>query len=267
MTWRSYLFVPGDRPERFDKAVDTGADLVILDLEDGVLPDAKEKARQIVGEWLAKGNRAAIRVNGTKTAWHAQDLELLRHQSVAAALIPKAEQVDDLLAFANAVPKGMPIVPVVETALGIWNVRELAEVRGVVQLAFGSVDFQLDTGINGEDSELLYARARIVLASAIAHIAPPMDGVTLAINDDDQLRSDIARGRKLGFGGKLCIHPRQVPIVNEGYSPKPDEVERARRIVKAAEAAGIGAIQLDGKLIDRPVVERARAVLSSLKKY
>ena len=262
MPWRSYLFVPGDRPERFDKAVAAGADLVILDLEDAVLPDDKEGAREKIGTWLAAGNRAALRLNGSRTIWYDRDLELLRHPSVRAVLLPKAEEASDLEALASAAPAGLPIVPVVESALGIWNARELACVPGVAQLAFGSVDFQLDAGVEGEGQALLYARSRLVLASAIARIAPPIDGVTIAISDDDQLRLDIATARQLGFGGKLCIHPRQVQIVNAGFRPTPDEIARARRIVEAAQAAGNGAIQVDGKLIDRPVVERARAVLA-----
>lgn len=264
MAWRSYLFVPGDWPERFDKAVATGVDLVVLDLEDAVLPDGKDGAREKIGAWLASGNRAAIRLNGTKTPWYERDLELLRHPSICAVLLPKAEEAADLEALARIVPDGMPIVPIVESALGIWNVRELASVRGVAQLAFGSVDFQLDAGIDGEGEALLYARSRLVLASAIARIPPPIDGVTMAIRDDDQLRTDIVMARNLGFGGKLCIHPRQVSIVNDGFRPTPDEMQRARRIVEAAEVAGNGAIQVDGKLIDRPVVERARAVLAEM---
>lgn len=262
MPWRSYLFVPGDRPERFDKAVAAGADLVVLDLEDAVLPDGKECARAKIGAWLAAGNRAAVRLNGRRTIWYEHDLELLRHPNVRAVLLPKAEEAGDLKALSRAAPAGLAIVPVVESALGIWNARELACVPGVSQLAFGSVDFQLDAGVEGEGEALLYARSRLVLASAIARIAPPIDGVTVAISDDQQLRCDIATARQLGFGGKLCIHPRQVKVVNDGFSPTPDEMARARRIVDAAQAAGNGAIQVDGKLIDRPVVERARAVLA-----
>jgi len=262
MVWRSYLFVPGDRPERFDKAVATGADVVILDLEDAVSPGGKAIAREKVGEWLAAGNRAAVRINGAQSEWHERDLGLLRHPSLAAVVLPKAEEPSHIEAVSCIASAGMPIVPIVESAAGIWNVRALACTRGVTQLAFGSVDFQLDAGIEGEGEALLYARSRLVLASAIARIAPPIDGVTTAIKDDDQLRRDIAAARALGFGGKLCIHPRQVAIVAASFRPTPDEIARAHRIVAAAEVAGNGAIQVDGKLIDRPMVERARNVLA-----
>lgn len=262
--WHSYLFVPGDRPDRFDKAVATGADLVVLDLEDAVLPAGKAGAREKIDAWLAAGNSAAIRINGTETEWYQDDLELLSHPSLSAVLLPKAENASEIEELARLTPAGLPIVPVVESASGIWNVRELATAPGVRQLAFGSVDFQLDTGIEGEGEALLYARSRLVLASAIARISPPVDGVTLAIQDDNQLRSDLAAARALGFGGKLCIHPRQVSVVADAFRPTQEEIERARRIIEAAEAASNGAIQLDGKLIDRPVVERAQKLLTTI---
>jgi citrate lyase subunit beta/citryl-CoA lyase len=132
----------------------------------------------------------------------------------------------------------------------------------VERLAFGSVDFQLDTGISGEYEELLYARSRLVLASRVASILPPVDGVTLALEDQARLQSDVTRARRLGFGGKLCIHPKQVETINQGFAPTEDEQAWARRILKAVEASGEGALRLHGELIDRPVMERARAILA-----
>ncbi|HEY6409595.1 MAG TPA: aldolase/citrate lyase family protein, partial [Ktedonobacteraceae bacterium] len=133
------------------------------------------------------------------------------------------------------------------------------------RLAFGSIDFQLDTAISGEQEELLYARSRLVLASRITSILPPVDGVTMALDDLARLQDDVARARRLGFGGKLCIHPRQVDTINRGFAPTGSERAWARRILEAAEASGAGgagALQLDGELVDRPVIERARSILA-----
>ena len=260
---RSWLFVPGDRPERFDKAVASGADMVVLDLEDAVGADAKTTARDAVTKWLRKDSRVAIRVNGVGTRWHVDDIALLRSAGIVCAILPKAEKLEELKTFRDALPGSVAIVPLIETALGIWNARELATVPGVCRLAFGSVDFQLDCGVDGEPQSLLYARSRLVLASAIARIAPPIDGVTVRLDDVELLRSDIAAARGLGFGGKLCIHPSQVGHINEGFRPDAEALSRARRIVDAAETSGRGAFHLDGQLIDEPVVEQARRVLAA----
>ena len=137
----------------------------------------------------------------------------------------------------------------------------MAEASGVERLAFGSIDLQLDAGITGEGEELLYARSRTVLASRVAGILPPLDGVTVALDDPEQLETDVDRARRLGFGGKMCIHPKQVEAVNRGFRPSQDEVAWAERVLRAAETTSSGAIKVDGELIDRPVIERAKAVL------
>lgn len=262
MSPRSYLFVPGDRAERFDKACAAGADAVILDLEDAVAPERKAVARESVMAWLSAGERACVRVNGTDTEWFDDDCALLDQPGVLGVVLPKAERAAQLARVAARLRPGVRIVPIVETGLGLWNALELASAPGVERLAFGSVDFQLDCGILGDGEELLYARSRLVLASAIARIDAPVDGVTVAINDIDQLQADTRRARQLGFGAKLCIHPKQVVPVNEGFMPAEAEVAHARAIIASVDAAaGAGAINLDGKLIDRPVIERARKVL------
>lgn len=262
MSPRSYLFVPGDRAERFDKACAAGADAVIIDLEDAVTPERKAAAREAVRAWLAAGGRACVRLNGTDTEWFDDDCALLDLSGVVSVVLPKAERADQLQRLATRLRPGVRIVPIVETALGLWNALELAGAPGVERLAFGSVDFQLDCGILGDGEELLYARSRLVLASAIARIDAPVDGVTVAIHDAGQLQADTRRARQLGFGAKLCIHPKQVVPVNHGFMPAEAEIAHARAIMAAVDAAaGVGAITLDGKLIDRPVIERARKIL------
>lgn len=261
MSEKSFLFVPGNRPERFDKACAAGADAVILDLEDAVAPHGKEAARDAVRHWLQEGGRAWLRVNGSDTPWHESDLALLGLSGVLGVLLPKAERAEELKALAGFTRSGTPLVPLVETALGLWNARELASVVGVQRLAFGSVDFQVDLSIQGDGDELLFARSQLVLASRVAGVMPPVDGVTVAMEDESVLQADVARARRLGFGGKLCIHPRQVPAIQAGFRPAAADLEWARRVMEAAESAGHDAVRLDGKLVDKPVIDRARALL------
>lgn len=265
MTPRSYLFVPGDRPERFDKAAAVGADVAVLDLEDAVLPEAKGRARAAIAGWLEQGGRAAVRVNAIGTEWHDEDVALLARPGITHALLPKAEEPTAVAAFLARLSARMPAVLIIESALGLWNARELAAGAGVRRLAFGSVDFQLDTGIEDDDRGLLYARSRLVLASAAAGIDPPVDGVTVALDDEGRLETDVRAARALGFGGKLLIHPRQVAAVHRGFAPDPAQLARASAIVAAAGSAGSGAIRLNGQLIDRPVVERARRMLAQAR--
>lgn len=261
MSEKSFLFVPGNRPERFDKACAAGADAVVLDLEDAVAPTRKEDAREAVRRWLQQGGRAWLRVNGTDTPWHLDDLALLDLPGVAGVLLPKAERAQELQALAQRTRPGTPLVPLVETATGLWNARELACVAGVQRLAFGSVDFQVDLSIQGDGEELLFARSQLVLASRVAGVLAPVDGVTVAIDDDAVLQADVARARRLGFGGKLCIHPRQVAAIRAGFGPSAADREWARRVIEAADAAGHDAVRLDGKLVDKPIIDRARALL------
>lgn len=262
MSPRSYLFVPGDRPERLDKACAAGADAVIVDLEDAVAPERKAAAREVVAGWLAGGGRACVRVNGTDTTWFEDDCALLQHPGVVAAVLPKAECAEQLALLAARGRTGLPLLPIVETAAGLCGAHALAQAPGVARLMFGSVDFQLDCGILGDGEALLYARSALVIVSAAARIDAPVDGVTVAIHDLDQLQADTRRARQLGFGAKLCIHPKQVAVVNQGFQPDDQEVAQARAIMSAVEAAaGVGAINLNGKLIDRPVIERARKIL------
>ena len=257
----SFLFVPGDRPERFAKAQAAGAHAVILDLEDAVAPHAKDAAREACIGWLASGRQALLRINGADTRWHADDLALLRLKGLRGVMLPKAEDPVAVAAIAALLPHDALLVPLLETSEGIWNAREIARVPGVHRLAFGSVDFQLDAGIKGDDDALLYARSRLVLASRIGRLVSPLDGVTLAIGDAAALAADVARARRLGFGGKLCIHPSQVGAVNEGFVPAAHELHWAAEVVAAAIKQN-GAFVLRGKMVDRPVIERAHRLLA-----
>lgn len=259
---RSFLFVPGDRPDRFDKAVAAGADCTILDLEDAVRVEDKPDARTAILHWLEAGNRAALRINGADTQEYALDLALACHPGVLAVLLPKAESAAACSAVLNSINSEIPLLPLVETATGLFAAQEIAAAKGVERLLFGSVDFMVDCGIEDDKTGLAFARSMLVTASAAAGIAGPVDGVTLALNDPEALARDCCAARGMGMSGKLCVHPKQVDDVNRGFSPTEHEVSQALRIIEAAEEAGArGAIMLDGRLVDLPVVERARRTL------
>ncbi len=262
MICRSYLFVPGNRPDRFEKAWQSGADAVILDLEDAVQSAHKDLAREAVASWLSPARPVYVRINGAGTPWFERDLEVVGMPGVLGIVLPKAEQPEQVEQVVARLTSEARVLPLLETALGVWNAGALAQAPQVERLAFGSVDFQLDTGITGDQEELLYARSRLVLASRIASILPPVDGVTMALDDLTRLRDDVVRARRFGFGGKLCIHPKQVETINRGFGPTEAERAWARRILEAVEATGSGAFRLDGELIDRPVIERARSILA-----
>ena len=257
----SFLFVPGDRPDRFDKAVASGAHQVILDLEDAVAPGAKEGARRAVAAWAGRGE-AVVRINGADTPWFADDLELARRSGLKKLMIPKAEPAA-IKAVADACGAGMEVVALVESVAGVMQLRETCAMGGHLRLAFGNLDFALDAGMQEEARELDPIRLQLVLESRFARLSPPLDGVHPDIADAAGLAAQARRARNLGFGGKLCIHPAQVAVVNDAFRPAADELSWARRVLSAAEAAGGGAISVDGKMVDRPVLERARAILEA----
>ena len=255
---RSYLFVPGNRPERFARAAASGAGAVIVDLEDAVPPADKDAARMQVAAVLDPSNPVVVRINAEDTSWFEDDLALCRHAGVAAIMLPKAESVDNLRRVAQL---GLPVLPLIETACGMATVDALARVKGVARLAFGSIDFQFDLGIEGDDEELLYFRSMLVLASRVAGLAPPIDGVTVALDDDAQLHADTLRARRFGFGAKLCIYPRQVAAVNAGFRPTETELAWATRVLAAAREANCAAVAVDGMMVDRPVMLRAQRIV------
>jgi citrate lyase subunit beta / citryl-CoA lyase len=262
---RSYLFVPGNRPDRYAKAIAAGADAVIVDLEDAVPAQEKSSARAALAAWLSPEHPVLIRVNGAESQWFGEDLTLCKTPGVAGVLLPKAERVEDIRVIAENCSPATPILALIETARGFWNAHALAEGPKVRRFVFGSIDFQLDLGIQGEEEELLHFRSQLVLVSRIAGLQPPVDGITTAIEDAERVRSDTLRAKRLGFGAKLCIHPRQVNVVNECFEPSAEEESWARRITEAAEAVHGAALSVDGKMVDRPVIARAQAILERIK--
>ena len=262
---RAYLFVPADRPERYAKARASGADAVIIDLEDAVAPAAKAGARDALANALDEAMPVVVRINAAGTPWFEDDLELCRHPGVAGVMLPKADGIDAVCSAFEACFKDL--LAIIESARGVEQVLHIARVPGVVRLAFGSVDLALDLGIDcdpeGTEIELLHFRSQVVLASRLGGLDAPADGVSTAIDDIDRLRADAERARRLGFGAKLCIHPRQVAAVQAAFTPDPVRVAWAQRVRAAFATAGGAAVAVDGQMIDKPLYERALAILRS----
>lgn len=263
---RSYLFVPGDRPERFIKALASAADAVVVDLEDAVAPQAKQAAREALARLLARGSdleRIVIRTNDEATPWFEDDLGVLREGGARTVMLPKAERLSTIERVRSACP-GIAVLPLVESARGVLAAEALAGGDGVMRLAFGTVDYALDMDLQGELAATVgldAAAARLALASRAAGLLPPVAGVTVAIDDDAQLRADMERARAHGFAAKLCIHPKQIAPLHALLAPSAEELAWAQRVLAAAEAAGAAAVQLDGRMVDRPVIERARRLV------
>ncbi|MCE0762805.1 CoA ester lyase [Pseudonocardia kujensis] len=267
---RTLLFVPGDRPERFAKAAASGADLIVLDLEDAVAPAAKPEARAAVREWLAAGNPGTVRINPPGTEWYGDDVAAVvaaagaagaaRAAGPAPVMLPKAQDPAEVAALVAALGPAAQVVPLVETALGVHRAVEVCGVAGVVRAGFGSVDLASELGVDPVDREALrFARSALVLGSRAAGAGAPIDGVTTAVRDEQLLLEDCAHGLSLGFTAKMCIHPAQVGPVATAFSPTPEQVEWARAVVGGSAGGGVAVV--DGKMIDKPVVERARALL------
>ena len=256
LPYTTALFVPADRPDRFAKALGSGADLVIIDLEDAVAPDRKAEVRHALVGVDLDWRRIAVRVNAYRTPWHADDLAALRGLPLAALMLPKAE-IQGLTAVAS---EGVPLLPLIETALGIAQARALAQAPGVFALAFGNLDYSYDLGCENEPQSLLLARSELVLASRLAGLSPPLDGVTTQFNDPDLVERDARAAKALGFGGKLLIHPQQIAPTRAAFSPSEKELAWARAVLGEGGSGGVGAS--GGEMVDRPVRLRAEALLA-----
>jgi citrate lyase subunit beta / citryl-CoA lyase len=273
---RSVLFVPGTRADRFERALASGADAVVFDLEDSVEPGRKDDAREAIGGLFARSTGGAagalrfLRVNAVSTAWWSDDTRFAHGLTgVDAVVLPKAESAEQVAATAAAVaPAGaVPIVPLLETSRGVLGAAAIAAAKATIPaLLFGAEDLTAELGvprtIDGE--EVLFARSQVVLAAASAG-TDAIDAVFTDIADEGGLRRDASRARALGFHGKMAIHPGQIATIHDVFTPTAAEFEQAQRIVDAYDAAlraGSGVIRLDGKMVDVPVATRARKLLA-----
>ncbi len=264
---RTYLFVPGTRPERFGKALASGADCVLLDLEDAVAADQKPQAREAIAQWFAgaapaDAARVAVRINDAASPHFGDDLRALLACGCTQVVLPKAEAPWQIAAVAAAVP-GARVLALIESARGVAQVDALAATSGVTRLVFGTLDFALDLDMDIADdgAGLAYAASRIAIASRVAGLPTPVAGVTPQLDDRLRLLADLAQARQLGFGAKLCIHPSQVAPIHAALRPTEQALDWARRVL-VAEAASPGAARLDGRMVDRPVVLQAKRTLA-----
>ena len=267
---RSFLFVPGNRPERFAKALASGADAVIIDLEDAVPLDAKDTARAALAQaWpdfdADQRARLLVRVNPAGTPWHEADLAALGDlPGLGAVMLPKAENPQQLeRAFRGG---GVPVLPLIESAEGLGQMDAIARATGVLRLGLGHIDLQADLGMRcgPDEAELAPVRLAMVVASRRAGLPTPVDGVTTATTDEQVLAQDAQRSRRFGFGAKLCIHPAQIAGVHQALAPTEAECAWAQRVLAAESAAGGGAFSVDGKMVDPPVLLLARQILQIL---
>jgi citrate lyase subunit beta/citryl-CoA lyase len=263
---RTYLFVPGTRPERFDKALASGADKVVLDLEDAVAADDKATARSVVATWLQCAtpvgrSRIVVRINDANSSWIAADLAALGDAHGIGVLLPKAESAAQIAETQAALPDA-GILALIESARGVSEANRIAA-AGAQRLVFGTLDFalDLDMDISTDAFGLGYAASRIAIASRLASLPAPVAGVTPQLDDEARLLSDLAEARRFGFGAKLCIHPRQVQPIHAALRPSAEALDWARRVL-VADAVSPGAARLNGRMVDRPVVLQAQRTLA-----
>ena len=278
---RSKLFVPGGRPELFAKAAASRADALSLDLEDSVPAEAKAQARASVAEFIAAENTRAlakaiiVRVNAPGTPWFDDDLHAVARDGVALLNLPKIESADDLLAAiraleraeaANAVDMPLKLLVNIETPKGLANAAAIAAAHPrVAGLQLGLGDLFEPLGIDRGDAANVHAVMFAVRMAAAQADVFVLDGAFPDIADEAGFTAEAQRARRLGLIGKSCIHPRQIALANAAFSPGEAELERARRIVEAAQDAqrrGLGAFVVDGRMVDLPFLKRAQALLA-----
>jgi citrate lyase subunit beta/citryl-CoA lyase len=289
---RSLLFAPGNVPRRVEKALGLDADAVILDLEDSVAVSDKVATRKPVAEALKRPHRGLlyVRVNAPSTPFCQGDLAASVQPGLDGIVVPKIESaaslhaVDWLLASLereHGIAEGsIDLMPIIETAAGVQRIDRILQARSlrtypaawrVRRVAFGAADYANDVGLAPtlDEDELADARARLVLASRAAGMENPIDSPWFHFKEADAFRRALERSRRGGFQGRLCVHPDQIAPVNAAYLPSPEEIASAERIVAAfreAERAGSAAVQVDGQMVDYPVVHRAERLLEALRK-
>ncbi len=267
---RSLLFVPAVRPDRYFKALATGTDAICLDLEDGVAPGAKDEARAaalaVLANRVPTRAEVSLRINDPKTNLGQRDLDALLSAAVRpdALMLPKVSGADDVRAVEATIgARGLdlPLIVQIETAQGVAAAIEIGTAStNVSALFFGAIDLSAELGCAVEWDALVYARSQVVLAAAVAGVVA-LDSPFMDVPALDALREESRRARRLGFVGKAAIHPSQVSVIQDSFSPTADEVAWARKVVTAYEANQGGVLLVEGKLIERPVALAAQRTL------
>jgi len=268
--YRSFLFVPGARYDRFGKAVAAGADAVIIDLEDAVLPADKDKARNETLTWLGawRGRHLGLRINSPRTAFGCADLAALANSGATARadflIVPKAETAVDLEIVAEALGRKIPLIAIIESGRALSNAYEIAK-QASGGVLFGGVDYSASLGADLSDWDaMLTARGTIAAACGAAGV-PAYDVPYLDTADTHGLIASTRKAKAMGFSGRACIHPGQVEAVNAAYTPSAEEIANARAVLAAMEPAGGGVALHKGKMIDRPVILAAERLLASVR--
>lgn len=270
---RSLLFSPGSDEHKLRKSLAAGADAVVADLEDAVAMPEKAAARELTARVLAEAaseSLKTVRVNGVDTPYFPEDVDALTGLPLDAVVLPKATPAA-VETLATVLGDRLPVVAIVETAVGLREAHEIARHPLTALLVLGAVDLGLELGLEPRPDrhELVYARSKLVLDSAAAGVRGPVDAVFVNVRDTEGLEAEALYARSLGLRGKACIHPAQVEVVNRVFVPTAAEIERARRIVEAYEQGlreGRGAIAVNGEMVDLPVVEHARGVLAAAER-
>ncbi len=272
---RSILFVPADKPERIEKAATLSTDVVVIELEDGVSPENKDFARMEAGRMIEQvdfGNReVALRVNRISTLHGLEDLTAIAkwRKKPDLVLLPKVESAgevriyDDLMSQMKADPEFMVMI---ESSRGILNIAEITTASPRVScLALGAADLSAELGSCMSWDAVFAHRSAMILACALVGMMP-IDSPYLNIKDEDGLSKECRKVREMGYIGKLCIHPSQLTPVNRAFTPSAEEVARSRKIVKAAKTQGTGALVLDGKMVDMPVIKSAQRIVETAER-
>ena len=267
MDLKSLLFVPATRKERFQKALQSGASAIIIDLEDSVSPSDKASARENILSFIKESDsKFFVRINDCKSEFYADDVKLLRNLSerLHGVILPKSQSRDELESLNESLDSKIALMPLIESARGVRNMETIATAKGVVALSFGALDLALDLGLK-EGEGLSFALKSFLLEMALVsrccNILPPINGVYPSIDDMQGLRDNMTFAHSLGFSGSLCIHPKQVSLINEVFAYSSDEIAWAKEIVRLAKIHNNAVFSYEGKMIDMPVIKKARGIL------
>lgn len=270
---QTLLFVPANRPERFDKALASGADAIIIDLEDAVPASEKDAASAALSQWLEHqpANSVLIRINGTGSPWFSQDISLCRSSAVAGIVVPKADDPVALTELAHSIEK--PLLPFIESALAFSRLNCLAAVPNVSRLLFGKLDLALDLGMDYpppagdplDETAFLYARSQLVMSSRVHGLGAPIDAVYTALYDAKGLTDYARQGMRLGFSGFLLIHPAQVAPAQKALTPTSAQISWAKHVLAAEEREKGAVVAVSGNMVDVPVMARAKRIMALIQ--
>ncbi|MCP2034217.1 citrate lyase beta subunit [Planomicrobium sp. HSC-17F08] len=276
MIYRSLMFTPGTNKERLLKSVSSEADALLWDLEDAVHPDEKAAARAVIQEALDEledkpAKPIFLRVNQYGTEWYAEDVKLARHENVNGIMLPKAESARQVQETWEGMGASGELIVLVETAVGIVRLEDIFSNPNVSGVAFGAIDYAVDADLTLTEAglEAIYARSRIVTYAKAAGVEGVYDTVFADIHNTESLQKRAVSSRALGFNGQMAVHPRQLETIHEVYSPSREDIDWAVKVLHHVEheAKGAGVFMLDGKMVDRPIIEKAKQIYSAAERY